>query len=324
MKFPVIALVALLFTTGCSPLTYRTREVPLQQVPTHPLPAGATYVVVVPETSIGWAKLAEGIRIHGMSKAISPATAEVTIEATVSSAMITDQRLEVGPATVAATGAATTFTPHRYCGTISVPSFLSIRTQRWGTLLTRDRPAVTTFAFALDPETHQQFGSPSALDWSFAQHRDSLRHQASYAEVQHVLDRANAFLADAFTTRTVNVRLSLAVAHQTDARFAAADIAFSQALVGDAAGLGDRLKPVIESWRQIVDHPLGDSPQDRAHAQGAATYNQAVALFLSGLLDDAERATISAAGLEVDASKTFALTTLIQDRRRRQATQPEP
>lgn len=347
MKPLVVAFGALfvVLSCGCSPVTYQTREIPYQQLPTQPLPDGATYALIVPSTSVGAADLLAGLRIHGLTKAANPATAEVTIEAHVAHALISDLHVESGPAPVVAgtggpsnggpgnsgpgnSGSASAgpggYTPYRYCGTISVPSFLNISSQQHGVLIARDRAVDTRFTFDSEPRSQQPFSSPVALEISFAQQREHLLHKAANSEVRRLLAQANALLADAYTTRATTVTLPLAVAHKTDARFAQAEVAFSQAMVGkvsDAAGRAARLQPVIEQWRQISDHPLGEDDEDRSRSAGAALYDEAVGLFLLGQLDDAERTVIAAQGKGVDAGTTAQLTGAIQDRRSREAAQ---
>ena len=120
--------LALALLCSCSPLTYQPRVVQVQQLPSHPLPAGSTYAVVVPPTSVGAAQLTDGITIPGLTRASTPDTAEVTINASVGQATVTD--LTVATATreaiISSSSGPTEYQVYSYTGNISIPSQLTI------------------------------------------------------------------------------------------------------------------------------------------------------------------------------------------------------
>ena len=313
--------LAIALLCGCSPLTYQTRSVQVQQLPAHPLPAGATYALVVPSTSVGAAQLADNIRIPGFDKATTPEAATVTIEANVGQATIADLKMESGTVQrVISSGGPSEYTAYSYHGEVVVPSMLRISTKTQGALVTYDLPNRSNLNFDTDPETRQRFTDPSTLESSFTHARPALLSQASIAEVQRLQSLAASILVDQFTSRQETITLSLATEHKNDPRFAQGANAFAQAVVGqtsDAAGLATRLEPALAIWQQIATSPVGDDDQDRAAAKGAALYNQAVGWFLLDRLDDAERGAIAAQGLGVEARTVNSLTYRIHDRRGR-------
>ena len=310
---------------GCSPLTYETRTVQVHQLPAHPLPAGATYAVVIPPTSVGAEQLADTLRIPGFAKATAPESAEVTIEANVSQATIDDLKVEAGTVQrVISSGGPSEYTAYSYYGKIVVPYLLRIRSKAHGQVIAYDTASCTNLSYDTDPNSQQRFTDPSALEWAFNRDRPALLSKASRAEVQRLQTLAAETLVDSFTARQETIAFTLATTHKTDARFAQAANVFAQATIGqtsDATGLATRLQPALDLWQQITTSPIGDNDEDRTAAKGAALYNQAVGWFLLDRLDDAQRAAIAAQGLGVEASTVSSLTYRIDDRRQRMSAQ---
>lgn len=319
------AIAAMVIATGCSPLTYETRTVQVHQLPAHPLPAGATYAVVIPPTSVGAAQLADTIRIPGFAKATASESAEVTIEANVGQAIIEDLKIESGTVQrVISSGGPSEYTAYSYYGDIVVPSLLRIRSKTHGQVIAYDTPSRTRLSYDTDPNSQQRFTDPSALEWAFNRDRPALLSKVSRAEVQRLQSLAAETLVDSFTARQETIAFTLATTHQTDARFAQAANVFAQATIGqtsDATGLATRLQPALDLWQQITTSPIGDTDEDRTAAKGAALYNQAVGWFLLDRLDDAQRAAIAAQGLGVEARTVSSLTYRIDDRRQRMSAQ---
>ncbi len=322
-------LCAFTLLCGCSPLTYESRMVPMQQLASHPLPAGATYVVIVPPTSVGAAQLADSIRIPGLSKATSPETAEVTIEASVGQATVSNLVVESNQVhRVISSGGDAEFTAYSYLGSLSVPRSLRITSKTHGTVMTDLGPAVTNLTYDTDPGTQQRFTDPSALEWSFTNNRPSLLQKATLSQVQGVQHLANGSLVNAFTAQQITLTLTLATAHKNDPRFAQAANAFSLTVASPAssaadgaAGFAAGMKPALDLWQQIAATPIGEKEEDRAESKGAALYNQAVGLFVIDQLDAAERTASAAQGLGVEARTVFNLTSYIHDRRTREQAQ---
>jgi hypothetical protein len=310
---------------GCSPLTYETRTVQVHQLPAHPLPAGATYAVVIPPTSVGAAQLAETLRIPGFAKATAPDTAEVTIEANVGQATIENLKIDSGTVhRVISSGGSSEYTAYSYYGEIVVPSLLRIRSKTHGQVIAYDTPCRTNLSYDTDPNSQQRFTDPSTLEWAFNRDRPALLSKASRAEVQRLQSLAAEILVDSFTARKETIAFTLATTHKTDARFAQAANVFAQAAIGqtgDTTGLANRLQPALDLWQQITTSPIGDDDENRTAAKGAALYNQAVGWFLLDRLDDAQRAAIAAQGLGVEARTVSSLTYRIQDRRQRMSAQ---
>lgn len=324
--FPFAALVALIATTGCSPLTYQPRVVQVQQLPSHPLRASSTYVVVVPPASVGAAQLTDGITIPGLTKASTPDTAEVTINASVGQATVTDLTVATSTreAIISSSSGPTEYQVYSYTGNISIPSQLTITSKKYGQIMSYTQPTTNTLTFDRDPGTKERFRDTVSLEAAFRSQRPALLEKASLSEVESVQRMANRMLIDNFTASTQPFRVQLATESSTDPRFAQAATAFDQAVVGnttDAAAYATRLKPAMDLWQQIIASPVGDSDDKKNEATGAALYNQAIGSFLLDHVDDAERSLLAAKGLGVDSIRVRHLTSEIADRRKRQTAQ---
>lgn len=314
--------IALALLCGCSPLTYQSRQVQVQQLPAHPLPAGSTYAVVVPPTSVGAAQLVDGITIPGFTRASTQDTAEVAITANVGQATVAN--LTVATATreaiVSSGSGPTEYQVYSYTGTITIPSQLTITSKKHGQVVSFTQPTTSSLTFEKDPSSGKRFTDTFSLEAAFRGQRPALLTQAAIDEVARVQRQANRALIDNFTASSQPFSIQLATENSSDPRFAQATTAFDQAVVGkdaDATAFATRLTPAMDLWQQIIAGPAGDSDEARNEAKGAALYNQAVGSFLLDHLDDADRSLLAAKGLGVDAYTVRYLTDLIADHRKR-------
>jgi hypothetical protein len=323
--FLLLAIGAVIAATGCTPLTYHTRLVSVQQLPAHPLPAGATYTVVVPATSVGAAQLTSGIRIPGATIATSPETAEVTIEAAIGQPSLVDLTVSTTQVQrVVSSGGPSEVTVYGYRGTVVTPRTLHITSKTHGPLVTQDQPQRSPVVFDQDPTSRERFANAMNLEWSFTRARPALLQQAAVAEVQRLQDAANAAVANHFTAHQERLVVQLATEHTEDPRFGQATMRFDQAIVGmatDQADFAARLAPAIDLWQQVVTTPVGSDAAARSTAKGAGLFNLAVGYFLLNRLDDAERSLLEAQALGSDPRWVNSLRLSIQDRRQRGAAQ---
>lgn len=323
VRFLAIAC-ALLIVCGCSPVTYQPRQIPVQQLPAHPLPATATYRVVTVANSPGASQLASGIQIPKLT----PSTAEnatVVIEASVGETTInnlmlaTTERVRV----VSSSNESGSYNAYSYTGSLATAQRLRITVH--GKVLTDvDYPAISPLQYTRDPRTNEQFLGTRVLEASFAHHRPEILQRATIETVTALQERANHAAADLFTTRTENIYLTVATTHADDPRFAQAASLFDQAVVGrtsDPAGFSVRLQPAMDLWGQIAALPTGNDADDKTMATAAAMLNQAVGFFLLDQLDAAERAAIAARGGGADAWSADTVQRHISERRQRLSAQ---
>lgn len=318
-RFLVLACSAL-FACGCNPVTYQSRQIPVQQLPANPLPATATYRVVTVANSPGASQLASGIQIPGLT----PSTAEnatVVIEASVGETtvsnltMATSERIRI----VSSSNESGSYLVYKYTGSLATAQRLRI-TAHGKVLKDVDYPDTSSLEYTKDPRTNGQFLDARMLEASFAQHRPGILQRATIETVTALQRRANDAAADLFTTRTENIYLTVATTHANDPRFAQAASLFDQAVVGrsaDAGGFSVRLQPAMELWGQIAAHPTGNDADDKTTATAAAMLNQAVGFFLLDQLDAAERAAIAARSGGVDARPVGTMQQHILERRQR-------
>ena len=316
----LVLVCSALFACGCNPVTYQSRQIPVQQLPANPLPATATYRVVTVANSPGANQLASGIKVPGLT----PSTAEnatVVIEASVGEAtisnlmMATTERVRI----VSSSNESGSYNVYKYTGTLATAQRLRI-TAHGKVLKDVDYPATSSLEYAKDPKTNGQFLDARMLEASFGHHRPGILQRVTIETVTALQKRANDAAADLFTTRIENIYLTVATAHADDPRFAQAASLFDQAVVGrsaDAGGLSVRLQPAMELWGQIAAHPTGNDADDKTTATAAATLNQAVGFFLLDQLDAAERAAIAARSSGVDARPVDAIQRHISERRQR-------
>lgn len=202
LLFSVCGLIATVMITGCSPITYQTRAVPVQHFPKHPLPAGATYAVVVPPSSIAASQLANSIHLPGFTRAASSAGADVVVEANIGQPSVDRLEIETSKTNVAvnSSGGPNEYLTYAYLGSISVPIRLVLTAKNGGVLLNKDRSISDKLLFDTDPQSGKHFTDPQSLQYSFEANRAVfLQNLARNEEIPSVVTLANETLADNFT-----------------------------------------------------------------------------------------------------------------------------